>query len=608
MSDTVMTTAGDTTRIANVEQKLNEIWSQIAEAEGQNAILRATTLNLVLYTNDPTGAPGLIGQISQAHPCRTIVIEVDGSAPEALTASPTVFCRPSLGSGEARTQVCCEEIMIEAGRDAVNRIPGAVQALLLPDLPVYVFHRGGITQSDPIIKNLMEAIDGLVVDSATFEDMAAGMRTMVALRDTPHFHAQLFDLNWERLLPWRRALAHAFDGTNERALFKSIRTVEVAHREARAQALLFFGWLVSRLGWQLIAGGDANSWTARSVQGEIAMRLNPVDSGAPGLQKVSITTGEHPLSIAFSDDKSCLIAQDGRVITMRLPPTSDGALISLILDRPDPDQVFDESLSMAVTLASEMHALSQRAGVIIANNPAALARLAAWQIVQAARHAIEKHGRFTIALSGGNTPRSIYELLAHRPYREQVQWSKVHVFWGDERDVPIDHEDSNQRMSREALLKHVPIPPGNIHGIRTGQLPAAEAAARYAADIREFFQLKQGELPDFDMILLGLGEDGHTASLFPHTDALHADGSLIFVANAVPQLKTMRLTMTADAINNAENVVFLVSGNAKATVLYTVFKGPLQPDDYPAQRIQPGDGLLTVIADQDAAAKLRGHE
>src|SRR5512145_1947169 len=126
MSDSVTTTAGETTRVADVEAKLDEIWAEIAEAEGQHAILRATTLNLVLYTNDPDSAPGLIGQISQAHPCRTIVLEVDGEAPDALSASPTVFCRPSLGSGEARTQVCCEEIVITAGRDAVSRIPGAV--------------------------------------------------------------------------------------------------------------------------------------------------------------------------------------------------------------------------------------------------------------------------------------------------------------------------------------------------------------------------------------------------------------------------------------------------------------------------------------------------
>jgi 6-phosphogluconolactonase len=607
MLDRVMTTAGDTTRIANVEEKLNEIWAEIAEAEGQSAILRATTLTLVLYTNDPESAPGLIGQISQAHPCRTIVIEVDGNLPEALTATPTVFCHPTLG-GEARTQVCCEEIVIEAGRDAVTRIPGAVQALLLPDLPVYVFHRSGISQFDPIIKNLMDAIDGLIVDSSTFEDMAAGMRSMIALRDTAHFHAQLFDLNWERLLPWRRALSQAFDGSFERNMLKSIREVEIVHRDARAQALLYFGWLVSRLGWQLIAGGDVNTWTARSSHGEIALRLKPVNSGVGGLQKVSITTDEHPLSVSFSDDKSCLITQDGRVITMRMPPTGDGALISLILDTPDHDAIFDEALSMAVMLASEMHALSQRAGVIIAHNQASLAKLAARQIVQAARHAIEKRGRFTIALSGGNTPKSIFQLLARRPYREQIAWAKVHIFWGDERDVPVDHEDSNQRMAHEALLKHVPIPPANIHGIRTGQLPAAEAAERYAVDIRQFFGLKAGELPDFDLILLGLGEDGHTASLFPHTDALKADGSLIFVANPVPQLKTMRLTLTADAINNAENVVFLVSGKAKANVLSTVFKGPLQPDDYPAQRVQPTNGLLTVIADQDAAAKLREHD
>jgi 6-phosphogluconolactonase len=604
MLDAIMTTVGDSTRIADVEEKLNDLWSQIAEAEGKDAILRATTLNLVLYTNDPANAPGLISQISEGHPCRTIVINIDGNAPEALTASPTVFCHPSLG-GEGRTQVCCEEILIKAGRDAVSRIPGAVQALLLPDLPVYIFHQGTVSLSDPVIKNLVEVTDGLIVDSATFEDVPAALRSLVALRDMPpHVRMRLFDLDWQRLLPWRRALAQAFDGTFERTLLKSISEVQVLHHDARGEALLFLGWLVSRLDWQLIAGGDANTWRARSGQGDITMRLQPVDNGVPGLKNVHVVAGGYPVAVSLSDDKSCLIAQDGRVIAMRLPATNTGSLISVILDTPDEDEFYDEAVSTAVILATEMHALSQRAGVIVANNQPALARLAARQFVQAARHAIEKRGRFTVALSGGSTPRSLFELLARRPYREQIAWAKVHVFWGDERDVPSDHEDSNQRMAREVLLRHVPIPPGNIHVILTGQLTADQAAARYAEDIRDFFQPKPGELPEFDMILLGLGEDGHTASLFPHTQALSAPGDRIFVANPVPQLKTIRLTLTADVINNADNVVFLVSGKAKAKVLYTVFKGALQPDDYPAQRVNPVNGLLTVIADQDAASML----
>jgi len=606
LSDTNMiTTPGTSTRIGDIESQLNQLWGQIAGAEGQNAILRATTLTLVLYTNDRESAPALIGQISEAHPCRTIVIEIDDTAPDTLIAEPTVFCRPSLGSGSQRTQVCCEEICITAGRDAVSRVPGAVQALLLPDLPVFLFHHGGVSTADPIMSGLTHVIDGLIVDSASVEDIPASMRGLVGLRDMPHFHADPFDLNWHRLLPWRTALAHVFDGTNERQMLKSIQSVEITHNQARAQALLFFGWLISRLGWQLISGGDSNTWLARSAQGDILLHLDSSEEGAPGLRSVSLTADQAPITITLSEECNCLITSDGHEMTTHLPSLTEGACISMILDAPHRDHVFDDALTTAVMLATDMHVLSQRAGVIVANSPQSLARLAARSFVQAARHAIEKRGRFTVALSGGSTPKAMYELLAQKPYRDQLDWLKIHFFWGDERNVPVDDAESNQRMAREALLNNVPILPGNVHGVQTGDLPAAETAARYAADIRAFFNLKDSELPEFDLILLGLGDDGHTASLFPHTDALRAEASRIFVANPVPKLNTTRLTLTAGVINNAVSVVFLVSGKTKADMVYTVFKGPLQPDDYPAQMIRPEDGSLTVIADQDAAAKLR---
>ncbi len=596
-------TQGEVTRIVDVESTLANLWSQIAEAEGETAVLRATTLNLVLYTKNPQGAPGLIGRLSAAHPSRAIVINIDANAPGTLVASPTVFCHPTLGS-DARTQVCCEAIEIVAGSDAVGGISAVVQALLLPDMPVYLYYQGNVMRDNPVLEALIESIDGLIVDTDTFDDIPAMFRNLVSLREIPHFHAVIADLNWQRLLPWRKQLAQMFDSTATLPLIPAIHQVEIVHRDGRAQALLLLGWLVSRLGWRLAPGGDSNTWTAQSSQNHVMLRLLPVDDGTPGLQRVTVTAADHPFTVACSEDCTCLIAHDGRDIALRLPPIDEGSLISRILDAAGQDHIFDEALSIALALATEIHLLSQRAGVIIATNPAALARQAARYFVLSARHAIERRGRFSVALSGGSTPKAMDELLAHQPYREQIEWSKVHFFWGDERDVPIDHPDSNQRMARDVLLSQAPIPPGNIHWLLAGQLPAEEAAARYAADIRAFFELQAGELPVFDLILLGLGDDGHTASLFPHTAALEAAPASIFVANPVPQLETTRLTLTAGTINNAANVVFLASGTAKADIVYRVFKGPVQPDGYPAQLIQPAAGSLMVIADQDAAAKL----
>lgn len=210
---------------------------------------------------------------------------------------------------------------------------------------------------------------------------------------------------------------------------------------------------------------------------------------------------------------------------------------------------------------------------------------AAAYIVRAARDSIADHGRFTWALSGGSTPRALYALLAEQD-AAQIDWSRVHVFWGDERTVPPDHADSNYRMAQEALLSRVSIPAAQIHRIQ-GELPPEQAADAYESLLRREF----GQDGRFDLVLLGMGDDGHTASLFPHTKALHERERWV-VANEVPQLTTWRITLTYPAINAAARVAFLVSGAGKAARLRDVLEGTPNPDALPSQGVQPTNGEL----------------
>jgi len=239
-------------------------------------------------------------------------------------------------------------------------------------------------------------------------------------------------------------------------------------------------------------------------------------------------------------------------------------------------------------------------------DPAALALAAAELFVTAANEAVRERGYFAVALSGGNTPRGLYETLAYPPLREQVAWDRVHVFWGDERCVPPDHSESNFRMARHTLLNHVPIPARNIHRIH-GEMEPDKAAARYEQVLRRFFsrdhEQSQDILPHFDLVLLGLGNDGHTASLFPGTPALHEQTRWV-VAQHVDQVHGWRITLTPVAINAARQATFLVSGQAKAERLRQVLQGPRNPDRLPAQIVRPRDGHLLWLADADAAALL----
>jgi len=235
----------------------------------------------------------------------------------------------------------------------------------------------------------------------------------------------------------------------------------------------------------------------------------------------------------------------------------------------------------------------------------ALAAAAADTFALRAGAEIRRKSSFTVALAGGSTPRRLYATLAagRRP-SHRVDWTKVHCFWGDERHVPPDHPESNYRAARETLLSGVPIPETNIHRIRSEEPDAARAATLYEQALVSFFGPGAGIFPRFDLILLGMGSDGHTASLFPGAAALRERVRLA-VAPWVDRLEAHRITLTPPVLNSAAQVIFLVSGSDKAEALRAVLEGEERPDELPAQIVRPADGDLTWLVDRPAAAALR---
>ena len=243
----------------------------------------------------------------------------------------------------------------------------------------------------------------------------------------------------------------------------------------------------------------------------------------------------------------------------------------------------------------------------VSPNREALFEAAAERFATAAALAIRTSGRFHLALSGGSTPRGLYALLARDPHAARVAWSRVHVFWGDERCVAPQDPASNQRMAREALLDHVPLPSAHVHPIRGEENPTT-AAARYEQALREAFATPVGpprSAPGarFDLVLLGLGDDGHTASLFPGGPAVQEVRRWV-VAEQIEKLSAWRVTLTPLVINAASEVIFLVSGRAKAAILRRVLCGPREPDRLPAQAISPREGELRWLIDAAAASAL----
>jgi 6-phosphogluconolactonase len=241
----------------------------------------------------------------------------------------------------------------------------------------------------------------------------------------------------------------------------------------------------------------------------------------------------------------------------------------------------------------------------IVENGEAVSRAAAEMMVSLALEKLKSKESFAVALSGGSTPKNMFAVLANEAaLRNRMPWDKVHFFWGDERHVAPDHSDSNYRMANAALLSRVPVPPENIHRIRAENPDAGKAAEDYEQELRGFFKLETEQLPAFDCVFLGMGPDGHTASLFPATKALHEHERLV-VSNWVDKFQSYRITMTTRVLNNADMVIFLVSGEEKAEPLRVVLEGEKQTDRYPSQLIEPTHGKLLWLVDQAAARLLK---
>ena len=248
--------------------------------------------------------------------------------------------------------------------------------------------------------------------------------------------------------------------------------------------------------------------------------------------------------------------------------------------------------------------LGPRGQVIVVPDGPALAQAAAERFARTIEQAVADRGQAFAALSGGSTPKQMGRILAREPYRSRIPWDRVHIFWGDERWVPLGSPESNAGEAKRGFLDLVPIPVTNVHPWETEGESPREAAAAYEALLRKTFD-EPSDSPRFDLVLLGMGDDGHTASLFPNTDAL-AENQNLAVANYVPKMDATRLTLTAPVLNAGREILFLVGGPGKADTLEAVLEGPELPAIFPAQMIRSTlpDSRLVWLVDEDAGARL----
>jgi 6-phosphogluconolactonase len=265
--------------------------------------------------------------------------------------------------------------------------------------------------------------------------------------------------------------------------------------------------------------------------------------------------------------------------------------------------VFCRDLRQAVVTLEKAKQVAQR-HIQIFGHCSEIASYASHEVARISAEAVLARGVFSIALAGGSTPKMLYALMAEHPtLRDSLPWDKMEVFFGDERHVGPGHADSNFQMATDAMLSKVPLQPEHIRRIKGEYEDTAQAAAEYEDEIRRQFGLKPGEFPRFDLILLGMGNEGHTLSLFPGTKALQ-ETKRIVTHNWVGKLYTERITLTAPAANAAANIIFMVAGSDKACALKAVLEGPHEPEQLPAQMIQPTNGSLSWLIDAAAGSML----
>lgn len=544
---------------------------------------RLTTTNLVVVCTGPDQARGLgplLRELCAEFPCRCLVAILDPQAePQDMQGWASLTCHPY-----RRQHMCCEQVILYCPGGQGESIPSLVSATLLPEVPTLSWWRGDPPLGSQFLEQLLELSDRVVFDSADFP--VSRLEAVQALVTDRYHQEQAFsDLSWGRLEGWREEIASLFDPPEATECLPALERVEIRFVPGAdplpPQPLLLAGWLASRLGWRRShlkwAGEDFRARFAGGG-GQVELSLRPAwvegHSGQPlGFLARTREGREFRVDVVRPRRRGGRDAwrNDLEPETARWLEQMGRELSTL-----SRDVVYQEALESAL----EMDSFPPGPRLEVVED---LAEAAA-DLLEARSRASE--GPFRVALAGGSTPRRLYSLLAGR----DLPWERMRFFLGDEREVPADHPDSNYRMVRETLLEGSPLRPEQIFRWETERGPE-QAARAYAQALEGEFS---GAFPSLDLVLLGLGEDGHTASLFPGTPALHLHDRPA-VANPLGGGRGWRLTLTFPVLNLARTALFLVSGRSKSSILRRVLAG----EPFPAGRVRAREETL-FLADREA--------
>jgi 6-phosphogluconolactonase len=557
---------------------------ELSHAHSESAATITATMTFVVFVEDPAIADWVRSRshaVAEKHPSRVIFFDATRGESQRRLETP---------SGRS------EWLEVGVAGSGPQELASALSALALHEAPTVLAWMARDVATDDRFSTLTELADVVIVSTSAVDPDDRQLRELVKLLDQKP-DCDVHDVAYLRIGAWQEIIAQLFDEPQFATELANVRTVEMTCG-SDAEMYYLLGWLASRLEWSPCSEDEFCNASGAAINFSLKREGSP-----RRLERVAM----HTQAFSFIAE---LLPEDPNVARLtihglkqpseHLVPLRGLDIASLVeraLLAKRRDEMFRESLAMAKRILQRRRAPARRdpGELRVCESPAELAHALASTFADAANQAIAQRGRFTVALAGGTTPKAAYHLLAQPPYSVTIPWQSVIVFFGDERCVPPDDEQSNYRAAREALLARVPIPEANVHRMRGEDDPPAAARA-----YREALVATLGSRPRFDLVMLGMGEDGHTASLFPGEDPLTDDEALVRAAYAKSR-QQWRLTLTPQVLNAASLVVFAVEGPAKAAALKAVREGPYDPVHYPAQIVVPSTGHLLWLADRDAA-------
>ncbi|GAB4316033.1 MAG: hypothetical protein Kow0074_03890 [Candidatus Zixiibacteriota bacterium] len=573
----------DPQAVDHLERELSGLWSSAREAGAQGAAVYRLALSNLVILGDIAQEEELAlfaSTYAAAYPSRVILALRDAGAGR-LTAHMSASCRKN-PSGEG--VVCWEKIDLRCPHGRGRSMASAIRALLIGRIATVAVIATPV--QDRWILNQFLRWGDLIVTSENTLDAAAALLYWDTSGNRDAM-AKWMDRTWITLEPVRWCLARLFDDATTRRTFAQCRQIEVTAPTVTERALLA-GWLISRLEWRLIrVHEDLRTAELRDGNRRFSMRFTEGRDTIVVITDADGATHRFDLTGTESDRNPCVAWTD---------PEWSQAIIDA-LHQEKPDRVFLSAADAARRLRSIDVSGAESPRVQIAQAHDDLARSCAARVAEIIQESVDARGRCRIALAGGSTPEMLYRRLAKH---DGVPWDRIDWFWGDERWVPHDHPDSNYRMAREALLESINVTADQIHPIPTSEdLTPEVAAEEYETTIRDVFGVGAGIVPQFDLVLLGLGSDGHTASLFPSVPLDLRDHRLVW-GGYVAEQNQPRVTLTPRVLNAARHIVFLVTGEKKADMVAATLY-PAWENRHPAARLEPCAGSVEWFLDKAAA-------